>query len=168
MSQWITKCAAVFTLLFVATRAAESSKTRAPHIIVILVDDVGWADVNLTSRPGVMPTPNIQDLCAKGITFNQYYTQSTCTPARASLMVLDAMCTSFVHYSSCIVFPYWRISGHHCINACPDRALRRQHRPHICHAPWRHFRVTTLDLMHVHITFWLLLSQAPRRHANLA
>uniref|UniRef100_A0A7S3PML2 Sulfatase N-terminal domain-containing protein n=1 Tax=Aplanochytrium stocchinoi TaxID=215587 RepID=A0A7S3PML2_9STRA len=46
----------------------------------------GWADISLDERPGKIPTPEISRLCHMGKSIDSYYTQSTCTPSRASLM----------------------------------------------------------------------------------
>ena len=64
---------------------------EAPNIVVILVDDLGYADagfsastVNLTS---LVETPNLDGLAAEGIVFTDgYVTFPVCTPSRAGLL----------------------------------------------------------------------------------
>ena len=64
---------------------------EAPNIVVILVDDLGYADagfsastVNLTS---LVETPNLDGLAAEGIVFTDgYVTFAFCTPLRAGLL----------------------------------------------------------------------------------
>ena len=64
---------------------------EAPNIVVILVDDLGYADagfsastVNLTS---LVQTPNLDGLAAEGIVFTDgYVTFAFCTPSRAGLL----------------------------------------------------------------------------------
>ncbi|NOS74838.1 MAG: arylsulfatase [Methyloglobulus sp.] len=69
--------------------AALRAKTgRAPNILIIVVDDMGWGD------PGVYgggvaigaPTPNIDRLAHDGLKLTSFYAQSLCTPSRAALM----------------------------------------------------------------------------------
>ncbi|KAL8599860.1 hypothetical protein ACOMHN_038433 [Nucella lapillus] len=56
-----------------------------PNILVILADDLGWADVGWV--PGAdIPTPNLNKLKEEGVEFTQFYTQPKCTPARAALL----------------------------------------------------------------------------------
>ena len=63
---------------------------RPPHIVMILVDDWGWADVGF-HRPKDQPsrevnTPHLDKLCAKGIELDQHYAYKFCSPSRCSLL----------------------------------------------------------------------------------
>ncbi len=65
---------------------------RQPNIILILVDDMGIADVGCyRNRNGAMasnlvPTPNIDRLAAEGIRFTNYYSGAPiCSPSRVAL-----------------------------------------------------------------------------------
>ena len=55
-------------------------------------DDVGFADVSFTAPllrpppPRAIVTPQLDALARRGVVLAQYYTHSTCTPSRASLM----------------------------------------------------------------------------------
>ena len=55
-------------------------------------DDVGFADVSFTAPllrpppPRAILTPQLDALARRGVVLAQYYTHSTCTPSRASLM----------------------------------------------------------------------------------
>jgi len=60
-------------------------QSKAPHIIFILVDDLGWNDVSMHGSPEI-PTPNIDSLSATGVHLNNYYVNPVCSPTRASLM----------------------------------------------------------------------------------
>lgn len=75
------------TLLFapVALRAADIKPTK-PNIIVILADDMGYADIGAHGCKDI-PTPNIDRIAARGVRFtNGYANGSFCTPTRAALM----------------------------------------------------------------------------------
>jgi arylsulfatase A-like enzyme len=55
-----------------------------PNIIVILPDDLGWADIGYHGSQ--VRTPNLDKLAKTGVIFNQHYSMATCTPTRVSLM----------------------------------------------------------------------------------
>jgi arylsulfatase A-like enzyme len=56
-----------------------------PNVVVILVDDLGYADVEPFG--GSLPTPNLRRLADEGMQLTDFYaTAASCTPARAALM----------------------------------------------------------------------------------
>ena len=61
---------------------------RAPNIVLILADDLGFNDLSFGGGgiPGV-PTPNIDSIANGGVTFlNGYSGNATCAPSRAAIM----------------------------------------------------------------------------------
>lgn len=59
---------------------------KAPNIIYILVDDMGFGDLSCYGQK-ILKTPNIDQLAAEGMMFMQHYAGSTvCGPSRASLL----------------------------------------------------------------------------------
>ncbi|MGV9926540.1 sulfatase-like hydrolase/transferase [Nocardia rhamnosiphila] len=64
---------------FEAIRAAELPQ---PNILVILADDLGWADLSCYGAPEIK-TPNLDRLAAGGVRYtNGYSASSTCSPTR--------------------------------------------------------------------------------------
>lgn len=55
-----------------------------PNIVVIVADDLGWADVGYHNDRSI--TPNIDALAAEGIELDRFYTAPSCTPTRAGLL----------------------------------------------------------------------------------
>ena len=58
----------------------------SPHIVLFLVDDAGINDVGYTSTDITSATPYIDSLAAEGVKLSRYYTEHSCTPARAALL----------------------------------------------------------------------------------
>ena len=55
-----------------------------PNIVLIVADDLGWADVPWHDHS--VPAPNIHHLAHTGLILNQSYVQQVCTPSRAALL----------------------------------------------------------------------------------
>ena len=60
---------------------------KPKNIILILADDLGWADTTLYGKTSLYETPNLERLAKRGITFSHAYAASPiCSPTRASIM----------------------------------------------------------------------------------
>src|SRR5215208_5581772 len=71
------------TILLALAAAAAGDK---PNILVILSDDVGWAEFGFQGAKDV-PTPNIDAIAKNGVRFTQGYVSGPyCSPTRAGLM----------------------------------------------------------------------------------
>src|SRR4051794_22325470 len=69
---------------FQAARGAESH--RKPNIILIVADDLGWADVGFNGRTE-WGTPHLDRLASRGIVLNRCYAAApVCGPSRAALL----------------------------------------------------------------------------------
>ena len=70
-----------------ATLAVGSTAEAAdkPHIIVIIVDDLGWADVGYHGN-STIPTPAIDALVAKGVELKQFYAFPDGFQTRAAIL----------------------------------------------------------------------------------
>ena len=62
--------------------------TKKPHIIFLLVDDWGWANVGYHRNPPTpeVVTPNFDNLVKEGLELDQHYTFNQCGPSRCSLL----------------------------------------------------------------------------------
>ncbi len=66
--------------------AAGCGSERPRNVLFILVDDLGWSDVNINERSSLYDTPNIDRLAAGGMRFsNAYAACPVCSPTRASI-----------------------------------------------------------------------------------
>jgi len=68
--------------LSVSLQIAVSSKPL--HIVLTVIDDLGWSDVGF--QGSVIHTPNINRLATEGVILDNYYVQPLCTPTRSTLM----------------------------------------------------------------------------------
>lgn len=79
----------LFTLtsLPVFSQASDGQATpQHPNIIIILADDMGYADMGVFGAEGIQ-TPNLDSVAENGIRFTNFYSPSpVCSPARAGLM----------------------------------------------------------------------------------
>ena len=89
--------ALLISVMFCVTVYSQK-KTKAPNIIIFLVDDMGLMDSSvpfLTSEDGVpkayplnafYKTPHLEQLAKTGIRFSNFYAHSVCSPSRTSLL----------------------------------------------------------------------------------
>ncbi|MDP6060988.1 MAG: sulfatase, partial [Pirellulaceae bacterium] len=74
------------SLLWLAAAAMASEAGLPKNIVLILADDLGWADTTLYGKTTLYETPNIERLAARGMTFSSAYASPICSPTRASIM----------------------------------------------------------------------------------
>ncbi len=70
--------------LSLALVTAAAAAAAPPNFLVIVADDMGYADAG--SYGGEIATPNLDALAAGGLRFTQFYNTSRCWPTRASLL----------------------------------------------------------------------------------
>jgi arylsulfatase B len=78
---WLT--GAILPLLLAGVARAEQ-KPAPPNIVLILADDLGWADVSY--HGGYVKTPAIDRLAREGVELDRFYVCPMCSPTRAGLM----------------------------------------------------------------------------------
>jgi len=69
-----------------ATGADSAAPTRKPNIVLILADDLGYAELGIQGCKDI-PTPNIDSIAANGVRFTDGYVSCpVCSPTRAGLL----------------------------------------------------------------------------------
>ena len=77
----VAACASI-----IVTAPNASAQTRPPNVVIIVADDMGYADIGVQGSRDI-PTPNIDALAAGGTRFtNAYVSGPYCSPTRAGLM----------------------------------------------------------------------------------
>ncbi len=71
-------------IFFGWTISGFAAAVKAPNILLILADDLGWSDLGCYG--GEIKTPNLDALAAGGVKFTQFYNSARCCPSRASLL----------------------------------------------------------------------------------
>ena len=56
----------------------------APNVVIILLDDVGYATTDLFGGP--VKTPVLDQFAAHGLVYNRFHVSALCSPTRASLL----------------------------------------------------------------------------------
>lgn len=74
-----------FCLLLITAATQAGERPTPPNVLLVLLDDAGYSDVAGFGRNDA-PTPNLQQLAAQGVRFTRHYADSTCKPARMSLL----------------------------------------------------------------------------------
>ena len=64
--------------------AAGAGAQRAPNVLIILLDDVGFGMAGTFGGP--VPTPNLDKLAAGGLKYNRFHTTALCSPTRGALL----------------------------------------------------------------------------------
>lgn len=72
------------SVAFANTVISAETGTNKPNIVILLADDLGWADVSWHGKE--IRTPQLDKLVAQGMRLEQFYVQPVCTPTRAALM----------------------------------------------------------------------------------
>lgn len=68
-----------------AGRAAAAPRQRAPNVIVVLADDLGYGDLGVQGSR-LIATPNLDRLARQGVRMTDFYASANiCTPSRAGL-----------------------------------------------------------------------------------
>lgn len=84
MKNYLKLLSTLFACLLLSIGYSQNAKK--PNIIIILADDLGYADVGFNGCKDI-PTPNIDRIATNGVKFTSgYVTFSVCGPSRAGLL----------------------------------------------------------------------------------
>jgi arylsulfatase A-like enzyme len=82
----VAAAAATLVLSVLASRPTTAPQARPPNIVLIVTDDMGYADIGVHGGRDI-PTPNIDALMTSGTRFTDaYVTGPYCSPTRAGLL----------------------------------------------------------------------------------
>src|SRR5580765_253977 len=65
-------------------RAEPPFRAGAPNVVVIVLDDLGFAHLGCYGSD--LDTPNIDRLASRGVRFTNFHTTAVCSPTRACLL----------------------------------------------------------------------------------
>ena len=71
--------------LLLSLSAGAADPVRPPHIVCLLADDLGYADVGFNGGREIA-TPHLDALARGGAVLESFYVQPVCSPTRATLM----------------------------------------------------------------------------------
>lgn len=75
------------SLLLATSLAVFGQNATRPNLIVILTDDMGWADLGIQDVEKDLKTPHLDALAAEGVRCTSgYITSPQCSPSRAAIM----------------------------------------------------------------------------------
>lgn len=88
VNSFFSKFSIIF-LLFISLASCskiekQAQQTKKPNIILIVADDLGYADIGCFG--GDIETPNIDALASNGIRFSSFHTAPMCAPTRAMIL----------------------------------------------------------------------------------
>ncbi|MEZ5000587.1 MAG: sulfatase [Bacteroidales bacterium] len=63
----------------------EGKEPTRPNILIILADDLGYADLGVSGAPRIL-TPRIDKMATEGVRMTSFYTESLCSPTRSALL----------------------------------------------------------------------------------
>jgi arylsulfatase len=89
----------------------EQAPAGAPNVLVVLLDDAGYAQSSTFG--GIIPTPTLDRLAAGGLRYTRFHVTAMCSPTRAALMtgrnhhsvgmgIISDFATGYPGYSSVI------------------------------------------------------------------
>ena len=80
----LTLIASLVAALFAVAPPVEAQQAKKPNIVMILADDMGFAD--LGSYGSEIRTPNMDALAKAGVRFTNFYTHASSSPTRSMLL----------------------------------------------------------------------------------
>ena len=81
----LSSCVRLMGLLSVLVVATRIDAADQPNIVLMLSDDMGWADPSFHGGKRDL-TPNLERLAGESVRLDQFYAHSVCAPTRCALM----------------------------------------------------------------------------------
>ncbi len=76
----------LITSILLFTLSCNQSKEKKPNVVIIFLDDSGWADFEPFGEKAI-ETPNVSQMAAEGTAFHNFYVpQAVCSASRSALM----------------------------------------------------------------------------------
>jgi len=74
-------------ILCALASAGAASEPARPNIVLIVADDLGWADTTPYGHTRLYQTPNVERLAKRGMMFRRAYSASPlCSPTRSAIL----------------------------------------------------------------------------------
>jgi arylsulfatase A-like enzyme len=67
------------------SQAQQTASAARPNMIIVLADDMGYADIHVDGNP-VIQTPNLDQMARDGLQLTSLYSAPLCTPTRGMLL----------------------------------------------------------------------------------
>ena len=104
----VTRLLKALLMMCVILGVPASAQSQKPNILIMVADDLGWADVGY--HGGDIDTPSLDRLAQQGVRLNRFYTTPICSPTRAALMTGRDPIRLGVTYG--VLFPWDNIGVH--------------------------------------------------------
>jgi len=103
--------AGLFAACVLPSAALAAETPRRPNIVIILGDDLGYADMG--SFGSEIKTPNLDSLANDGVRFTNFYTHATCSPTRSILLTgVDAHLNGLGNMDEWAAPNQWGVDGY--------------------------------------------------------
>ncbi|SCZ39947.1 MULTISPECIES: arylsulfatase [unclassified Pseudomonas] len=76
--------ACCFSLIYCVAAHSDTSVSRPPNIVLLVVDDMGFSDIGAFGSE--IETPSIDSLASGGVRFSNFHATGSCAPTRATLL----------------------------------------------------------------------------------
>ena len=99
-SQICSAAAALAVAALGVSSSAQAPATPRPNVVLIITDDVGYADIGSYGAKDIK-TPNIDSLAKAGVKMTHFYANgSSCTPTRSGAWPCSTQATSALSISN--------------------------------------------------------------------
>lgn len=108
-------------MFIVLITSASVVAAERPNVIVMVADDLGWADVGFHGNTKI-DTPSLDRLAKEGVQLDRFYTTPICSPTRAALMTGRDPMRLGIAYG--VIMPWHNIGVHPGETFLPELFLK--------------------------------------------